>query len=157
MDKLKIILDKLSSHYYLVRLLERNKQYIPKEQWEKEIDDVSSRIFPIFVQNEIFDGKEYVYVLRLVDNKYYVGWTEHLMERMKDHFENGGAQWTKKYKPVEVIKVFRGTKQDEDRETLTMMISMGKENVRGGKWCNTTKEYSIDPIKILEQYNYSST
>lgn len=150
---LQALFDKLSDYYYLLKFLQRNEQYIPKEQFVKEVEDVSSRLFPVFVQNELFEGKEYIYVLRLEDNKFYVGWSEHLMERLKDHFfNNNGSQWTKKYKPLEVMKVYRGNKHNENLETLEMMLKHGIENVRGGKWCMTTKEYSFNIQETLDNY-----
>lgn len=149
MDKLKSLFDKLADYRYLLQVLSRNREFIPEENWDKELEQVSARLFPTFMQTEIFDGKEYVYVLRLMNDKYYVGWTEHFLDRMKDHFLNGGSLWTKKYKPIEVVKMFRGNKLDEDRETLTMMMEHGIENVRGGKWCATTKEYNFDVEKTL--------
>ena len=38
-----------------------------------------------------------IYVLKLKNNKYYVGKTTSL-RRLKDHFSEGGSAWTKKYK-----------------------------------------------------------
>ena len=40
--------------------------------------------------------KDYVYVLELVDNRYYVGRTGNIIQRMNEHFTNNGSMYTKK-------------------------------------------------------------
>jgi predicted GIY-YIG superfamily endonuclease len=49
--------------------------------------------------------KNYIYVLKLVDDRYYVGRTCNILRRIKEHFTEGGALYTKKYKPLKVIEV----------------------------------------------------
>ena len=80
--------------------------------------------------------KEMIYILQLEHNKYYVGWTQRSDgERFDEHFDGNGSAWTKKYKPIQVLKWINGTKQDEDNITLELMKEVGWYNVRGGKWC----------------------
>jgi predicted GIY-YIG superfamily endonuclease len=75
-----------------------------------------------------------VYVLQLECNKYYIGYTERQRdERFLEHFQNNGSKWTKKYKPLDVLKIISGTLQDEDEITLQYMKKYGWWNVRGGK------------------------
>ncbi|QIG60201.1 hypothetical protein [Dishui Lake large algae virus 1] len=80
-----------------------------------------------------------VYVLKLQDNKYYVGHTkEKDMKRIMEHGNtSSSAQWTKKHKPIELIGLFPGSTLDEDMVTLHAMEVYGWQNVRGGKWCRT--------------------
>lgn len=46
-----------------------------------------------------------IYILRLEDNKYYVGKTNNIKKRIKQHKESYGSSWTKKYKFIEMIDV----------------------------------------------------
>ena len=39
-----------------------------------------------------------VYILKLEDNKYYVGKTKNINKRILDHFTDCGSEWTRKYK-----------------------------------------------------------
>lgn len=80
-----------------------------------------------------------IYVLRLIDNKFYVGMTTRNLTRIWEHIEGEGAKWTKKYPPVkgnEVQYMEDGLFPiDENRITLETMREHGYENVRGGSWC----------------------
>ncbi len=80
-----------------------------------------------------------IYVLRLVDNKFYVGMTTRNLARIWEHVEGEGAKWTKKYPPIKGNEVKwlddRLFPLDENRITLEMMRDYGIENVRGGSWC----------------------
>ena len=38
----------------------------------------------------------YIYILKLRNNKYYIGKTQNPTFRLEDHFENNGSSWTKK-------------------------------------------------------------
>jgi len=48
-----------------------------------------------------------IYILKLEDNKYYVGKTKNINNRILDHFTNNGSEWTKKYKPIEIINEYK--------------------------------------------------
>lgn len=77
-----------------------------------------------------------IYVLLLEHEKLYVGYTNRENgERFLEHFNGEGAEWTKKYKPIQVLKWLQGSTDDEDRVTLNLMREVGWVNVRGGKWC----------------------
>jgi predicted GIY-YIG superfamily endonuclease len=77
-----------------------------------------------------------IYVLQLEYGKFYVGYTERENgERFLEHFSNEGAEWTKKYKPIQLLEWREGTKDDENAVTLELMLELGWFNVRGGKWC----------------------
>jgi hypothetical protein len=43
--------------------------------------------------------------------------------------------WTKKYKPIEVMKIIETNDFDEDKITLKCMAKFGIDNVRGGSFC----------------------
>ena len=88
-----------------------------------------------------------VYILQLKHRKYYVGHTSRQHgERYNEHFRDRGAEWTKRYKPVIVLRQFAGTLADEDETTLEMMEQHGWTNVRGGCWCKVKMN---KPPKIL--------
>jgi hypothetical protein len=78
-----------------------------------------------------------VYVLRLEQGKYYVGITRHLRYRLWQHTTGyGAAQWTRFYKPIELIEVIEnGTLDIENSTTLAYREIYGTGNVRGGSYC----------------------
>ena len=78
----------------------------------------------------------FVYVLKLIKNKYYIGKSMEPFTRINNHFKGLGSKWTKKYKPVEVMKVINECDQfDEDKYTKMYMAKYGIDNVRGGSYC----------------------
>lgn len=79
-----------------------------------------------------------IYVLNLESNKYYVGKTRKtITDRFKEHVEGEGAVFTKKYKPVKIIKSFKMNNDfDEDLQILELMEQYGIENVRGGAFAS---------------------
>lgn len=91
-----------------------------------------------------------IYILALENDKYYVGKSNNIEKRMKQHFTGRGAKWTKLYKPLIIIDIIHNCDDsDEDRYTKLCMIKFGVENVRGGSYCsiNLTK----NSIKYLEK------
>lgn len=76
-----------------------------------------------------------IYVLRLENDKYYIGKTRNLEERISDHFSNAGTRWTKQHKPIDILHIIPECKeQDLDKYTLNYMKIYGFENVRGGSF-----------------------
>jgi predicted GIY-YIG superfamily endonuclease len=75
-----------------------------------------------------------IYVLECEDGKYYVGKTNRLLEeRITEHFEQEGSEWTKLYKPVRVKEaIVNADNYDEDKYTIKYMKEYGIWNVRGG-------------------------
>ena len=47
--------------------------------------------------------KNYVYLLRCVDDSLYCGWTTDVKQRIKAHNEGNGAKYTKSRRPVELV------------------------------------------------------
>lgn len=74
-----------------------------------------------------------VYVLLLDSKKYFVGFSEHLVNKDKI-LDHNYYDWTREYKPEKIISVYNGTLNDTNKKTLEMMKKHGIENVRGGKW-----------------------
>lgn len=85
----------------------------------------------------------YIYVLKLENNKYYVGKTTNLQFRLENHFCSTGAEWTKKYTPLKLHELRPDqSNHDEQRITQEYMTKYGIDNVRGGPWCKVTLDQS---------------
>ena len=76
----------------------------------------------------------FVYVLRLQDNCWYVGWTEDVETRIASHFLGRGAQWTRLHKPEAVESVQPGNTMLENAMTIALMAKYGWKLVRGGQY-----------------------
>jgi hypothetical protein len=99
---------------------------------------------------------KYVYILRLVCNKYYIGKTNNPKFRLKQHFNFNGCNFTKKYQPIEIIKIIPNCDNfDEDKYTLKYMKDFGIENVRGGSFCEIT--LSNDNVLTIQKMLASSS
>ena len=90
-----------------------------------------------------------IYILKCEQDKYYVGKSKNADFRIKDHFEKGGSQWTKKYKPIEIVEI-RDDCKDSDEQIITQeyMKKYGIQNVRGGPWCK--KKITEDEESFIE-------
>ncbi|KKL44534.1 hypothetical protein LCGC14_2364720 [marine sediment metagenome] len=98
----------------------------------------------------------YIHVLRLRQGKYYVGKTTSPISRISNHFDTGGSQWTRKYKPVEIIKVDSDCDDaDEDKYTLQYMNKYGINNVRGGTFSTIDLDTTTTTIikRMLDSQN----
>jgi predicted GIY-YIG superfamily endonuclease len=98
--------------------------------------------------------KNYVYVLELEDNRYYVGRTSNFIQRMNEHFTSNGSIYTKKYKPIKIKEIFEEkTPFDERDKTLEYMEKYSWEKVRGYAWCREKilKEPKIKKKKETKQ------
>lgn len=93
----------------------------------------------------------FVYILRLKYGKYYVGKTTNPNFRIENHFKYSGSEWTKKYKPIEILDIKENCDEyDEDKITIKCMNEYGIENVRGGTFVNfTLSEAMIDVLKQM--------
>jgi hypothetical protein len=77
----------------------------------------------------------YIYVLKLENDKYYVGKTTNPTFRIETHFNENGSAWTRKYKPVKLEALIPDCDDyDEDKYTKKYMDKYGVENVRGGSF-----------------------
>jgi predicted GIY-YIG superfamily endonuclease len=46
--------------------------------------------------NNIDLTRSYIYVLELIDKRYYIGRTSNFIQRMNEHFNGMGSEYTKK-------------------------------------------------------------
>ena len=77
----------------------------------------------------------FIYVLKLEKEKYYVGITKNPHFRLENHFTGKGASWTKRYRPIKLIKIISNCDSfDEDKYTKIYMKKYGIDNVRGGSY-----------------------
>jgi len=77
----------------------------------------------------------YIYVLKLQENKYYVGKTNNPSVRIENHLNGNGSSWTKIYKPLKVVDMIPNCDDyDEDKYTQIYMDKYGIDNVRGGSF-----------------------
>lgn len=86
----------------------------------------------------------YIYILKLINNKYYIGKTDDVMRRYDEHMNNKGSAWTRLYKPLKLIECHSmKTVYDEDNITKDYMKKYGIENVRGGIYCQISLSEDI--------------
>jgi len=90
-----------------------------------------------------------IYVLKLEQNKYYVGKTKNVAQRYQEHLQGLGSSWTRKYKPVKLDTVIENASPfDEDKQVKIYMAQYGIENVRGGTYVSETlSEEQLQTLK----------
>ena len=83
-------------------------------------------------------GNCYVYVLELQDQRFAVGHTECLSQRLHDHWRGKGSAWTKKYPPLRVLDTYKTTIENalglEEAKTMELKLTYGWNSTRGGTW-----------------------
>lgn len=92
-----------------------------------------------------------IYILKLEQGKYYIGKTNNPRFRLQTHFNSKGSLWTKKYKPLNVLKVIPNCDDyDEDKITRQYMDKYGIDNVRGGSFVSVKLDKStIDTLNKM--------
>lgn len=89
-----------------------------------------------------------IYVLKLQDDKYYVGKTD-CKNNILEYFTDSNSDWIKKYPPISIIKKY-AIKNDFciDYYTLLTMKNHEIDNVRGGSFQNIELK-NAEKIKAL--------
>jgi len=78
-----------------------------------------------------------LYILKLKNNKWYIGTSENVENRIDQHFKGNGSKWTQKHTPVQLITKYKiKDLHDEDKITIQYMEKYGINNVRGGSFCS---------------------
>ena len=86
-----------------------------------------------------------IYVLRLVGGRYYIGKSNNVMNRYQQHLAGNGAGWTRKYKPISLVKTIKNVSSfEEDKITKEYMSKYGIDRVRGGSYV----ELDLDDVQI---------
>lgn len=85
-------------------------------------------------------GKVYTYVLALTSNRYYVGITDNIRRRLKEHQDPDSDKrvlWmTKNFDAV--VALIELSQEDENVKTVEYLERYGSKNVRGGSYCQVT-------------------
>jgi cellular nucleic acid-binding protein len=102
-----------------------------------------------------------IYIIKLKYEKWYIGTSDNVEKRIKQHFNGNGSKWTQKYKPLKLINSYKiKDLHEEDKITLQYMEKYGINNVRGGSFCNIEltdgeKEVLRKMIKTLNNKCFS--
>ncbi len=92
----------------------------------------------------------FIYILKLIQGKYYVGKTTNPSFRLDNHFNSNGSAWTMKYKPIKLLELIPNCDYyDEDKYTRKYMDKYGIDNVRGGSFVSI--ELDKNTIQHLTQ------
>lgn len=76
-----------------------------------------------------------IYVLRLKSNRFYVGKSANVIQRIQQHLRGDGSAWTRKYPPIGIDRALQNCGPfDEDKVTKEYMANHGIDNVRGGAY-----------------------
>ena len=91
-----------------------------------------------------------IYILKLKEGKYYIGKTNNIEKRWNEHITGNGSGFTKKYKPISLIKTIKSISHfDEDKYVKEYMSKFGIDNVRGGTYSNIDLDDNC--IAVLEK------
>ena len=91
-----------------------------------------------------------VYVLKLIQNRYYVGKSQNVIQRVQQHKDMMGSIWTKIYPMICLVETLPLTEFAELSTTLRYMKAYGIQNVRGDVYSNVN--LSSKQIKEIEQH-----
>lgn len=96
-----------------------------------------------------------IYVLECKEGKYYVGKTDDVERRFKQHLTGNGSWWTQKYKPIRIVKIIPNTSVfQEDAQVKELMLKHGIDNVRGGSY--SREVIDEDSLRFLKRELYGS-
>ena len=95
-----------------------------------------------------------IYILKLENDKWYIGKSDNPQQRYLSHINGAGSAWTSRHKPIELFKVFENLSPfDEDKYTKEYMSLYGIENVRGGTY--VTLELSQSQKNFIQKELWS--
>lgn len=104
------------------------------------------RTFCCFAK-KVKNPRQSVYVLKLEDDKYYVGESTNVEKRIWAHKNDNGSAWTKKHEVEAQISGVEVTNNfNELAQTLEMMRVYGIDNVRGSLF---TKPFPLDRFEKI--------
>lgn len=123
----------LNEMLYSNNLMLKNITRLSTLENSKYMEDIKLNI----MERALFYKKDanYIYVLKLVENKYYIGRTSNIIQRMKQHITSNGSYYTKKYKPIQLIEVINEEYEDDENNKTLEYKNIFNNDVRGGCWC----------------------
>jgi len=91
-----------------------------------------------------------IYVLCLEGGRYYIGKTDDVAKRYKQHLSGSGSAWTRKYKPISLENTIENVSPfEEDKITKEYMSKYGIDKVRGGSYVEVElSEFHTDALKM---------
>jgi predicted GIY-YIG superfamily endonuclease len=91
-----------------------------------------------------------IYVLRCEGGRYYIGKSDNIKNRYKQHLDGNGSAWTRKYKPVSLEKTIENVSPfEEDKITKEYMSKYGIDKVRGGSYVEVElSDFHKDALKM---------
>lgn len=96
-----------------------------------------------------FIKRNYLYILKLENNKWYVGRTNNLDRRYTEHKNGSGSQWTKIHPVIQLDRYLVCKNNfEEDMIVKQCMSNYGIENVRGGTY--STIKLSDSTVNFLK-------
>lgn len=100
------------------------------------------------ISNE--DNTLNIYIIKCQHDKYYIGKSTNIDNRILEHFQQCGSAWTNLHKPIEVVDIIKNADNfDEDKYTKIYMAKYGIDNVRGGSYVQIALD--VDVKKYLEK------
>jgi predicted GIY-YIG superfamily endonuclease len=95
--------------------------------------------------------REYIYVLQLFNNKWYVGRTKNIEQRLKEHRSGIGSEFTKIHQIKSLYKMWEmKINFEEDNTVKEYMMKYGINNVRGGTYSNIDIDIQTQKFLIAE-------
>lgn len=76
--------------------------------------------------------KTYIYILRLEENNYFIGKSNHVENRLRDHLKGIVCGMTKRYKPLAITVIPNCDESELDLYIKKYMAKYGINKVRGG-------------------------
>jgi predicted GIY-YIG superfamily endonuclease len=90
-----------------------------------------------------------IYILKLLNNKYYIGIISNLDRRIGEYFDGYGTQWIKLNKPMKVIdNIDFNSEIDKDKYVKKYMDMYSFNNIRDYT-CLKINLYNIEKINII--------
>lgn len=92
-----------------------------------------------------------MYILKLVGNRYYLGYSPNVKQRIQEHIDGNGSSFTKKYKPIDVVKIKENISEHLiNKYVIGYMKKYGIDKVRGGAFKGL--KLNNEQIKELAKY-----